>query len=74
MAFENPVHTFSDARGSLIAVNALQNLPFECKRIFIVTDAPAGCIRGHHAHRDTGISCEVEYIIPLPFSEIILIS
>ena len=55
MSFENHVHTFSDLRGSLIAVNSLQNLPFECKRIFIVTDAPNECVRGQHAHKTTGI-------------------
>eukprot|EP01041_Mallomonas_annulata_P013319 gene13319-28217_t len=40
---------FTDNRGSLMAIN-FPELPFVCRRIFLVTDVPEGCIRGHHAH------------------------
>jgi UDP-2-acetamido-3-amino-2,3-dideoxy-glucuronate N-acetyltransferase len=39
-----------DPRGSLIAIELTQDLPFEPQRCFIVSKVPTGTVRGHHAH------------------------
>lgn len=41
-----------DERGSLVAAELGQHLPFEVKRIFVVFDVPNRSIRGQHAHRE----------------------
>ena len=41
-----------DPDGTLIPIE-FKNLPFEPKRIFIVSDVPAVTERGHHAHYET---------------------
>lgn len=41
-----------DRNGQITAVNSLQELPFEIKRIFYLYDIPAGESRGAHAHKE----------------------
>lgn len=43
-----PIH--SDERGNLLPLD-FDSLPFRPRRVFTVTDAPAGSIRGEHGHR-----------------------
>lgn len=45
------LEVFGDARGSLIAVEANQNTPFEIKRMYYIFDTQPDCIRGKHAHK-----------------------
>ena len=41
-----------DARGSLIAVEALSDIaPFNIKRVYYIFDTTPGTVRGNHAHR-----------------------
>lgn len=40
-----------DERGSLFAMDFLDDLPFAPRRIFAVVDVPAALVRGEHAHR-----------------------
>jgi dTDP-4-dehydrorhamnose 3,5-epimerase-like enzyme len=42
----------TDFRGNLYPID-FQDLPFKPRRIFFVSDVPAGCIRGEHAHHVT---------------------
>ena len=56
---------FSDARGSLIAVQS--ELPFQIKRVFFIFDVPAGVERGGHRHKVTQLaliclngSCDID--------------
>lgn len=42
----------SDDRGSLIIGELADLIPFECRRIFMISDVPAGQVRGEHAHRE----------------------
>ena len=39
-----------DARGRLIAVEGEKDVPFEIKRTFVISDVPAGAVRGEHAY------------------------
>ncbi len=39
-----------DARGSLIAVEAMQQVPFDIKRVYYIFDTQEGVRRGFHAH------------------------
>lgn len=39
----------ADNRGCLLPVD-FSSLPFEPKRMFVVSDVPAGCVRGGHGH------------------------
>lgn len=41
-----------DARGSLIALETLKNIPFEIKRIYYIFDTLEGVSRGFHAHQN----------------------
>jgi len=41
-----------DARGSLIAFEEAQNVPFDIKRIYCIFDTSTDTLRGEHAHRD----------------------
>lgn len=43
---------FSDDRGSLIAVEALKDIPFEIKRIYFLYSTDKNKSRGYHAHLD----------------------
>jgi hypothetical protein len=38
--------------GSLTPVEALEDVPFEIKRVFYLYDVPVGTERGFHAHRE----------------------
>ncbi|MBM7037719.1 sugar 3,4-ketoisomerase [Vibrio ulleungensis] len=39
-----------DDRGSLIAIEANKNIPFEVKRVYYIFDTQSGVSRGFHAH------------------------
>ena len=43
--------THHDREGNLTAVNGLQEVPFDLKRIYYVYDIPYGSQRGGHAHK-----------------------
>jgi len=43
--------TFSDARGVLNAIEIPEELNFETKRIYYITEVPINSIRGAHAHK-----------------------
>lgn len=45
-----PVH--GDSRGNLVAIEQLQSIPFEIKRVYYIFDTEFGAIRGLHAHRN----------------------
>jgi len=40
-----------DSRGSLIALEANKDIPFEIKRVYYIFDTKEGVVRGHHAHK-----------------------
>jgi hypothetical protein len=44
--------TSFDAKGSLVPIEELRQIPFNFRRIFYVYDVPVGETRGEHAHRD----------------------
>lgn len=41
-----------DARGSLVALEANKNVPFEVKRVYYITDTQPEVVRGYHAHKN----------------------
>lgn len=41
-----------DSRGSLIALETFQNIPFDIKRVYYVFDTLVDVSRGFHAHRN----------------------
>jgi dTDP-4-dehydrorhamnose 3,5-epimerase len=41
-----------DARGALVALEGMQQVPFEIARVYYIVGTPAGVARGHHAHRE----------------------
>lgn len=41
-----------DHRGQLVALQALDNVPFSIERAYYLTDTLAGVSRGYHAHRE----------------------
>lgn len=45
------IPAFEDIRGSLIAAEISQHLPFSPVRFFVVHNVPSGEVRGEHAHR-----------------------
>ena len=45
-----PTVAVSEARGTLIAAEQFTHVPFDIARIFLVSDVPAGELRGAHAH------------------------
>jgi len=45
------LQTLGDDRGSLIALEAGYNAPFEIKRVYYIFDTKKDVVRGHHAHR-----------------------
>lgn len=40
-----------DSRGSLIALEANKDIPFEIRRVYYIFDTKEGVVRGHHAHK-----------------------
>lgn len=44
--------SLGDARGSLIALESLKNVPFEIKRVYYIFDTGQNVIRGFHAHKN----------------------
>lgn len=41
----------SDTRGSLVAIEALHDIPFEIKRVYYIFGTPGNVKRGFHAHK-----------------------
>ena len=41
-----------DDRGQLVAIEAMQDLPFEIKRVYYIYDTLPGVRRGFHAHQN----------------------
>lgn len=39
-----PLHTFSDERGSLVALESCKNVPFEIKRVYYIFDTSPNLI------------------------------
>lgn len=39
-------------RGNITAINNLEEIPFEIKRVYYLYDVPGGIERGGHAHRE----------------------
>lgn len=42
---------FGDSTGSLVAIEALKDIPFEIRRVYFVYDTAAGAVRGKHSHK-----------------------
>jgi dTDP-4-dehydrorhamnose 3,5-epimerase-like enzyme len=42
--------TLGDDRGSLVAMEAQKNIPFDVKRVYFIFGTQAGVSRGFHAH------------------------
>lgn len=40
-----------DDRGTLVAIEACKDIPFEVKRVYYMYDTTEGTRRGHHAHK-----------------------
>ena len=40
-----------DDRGQLVALEALEDIPFEIKRVYYIYDTLPDVVRGKHAHR-----------------------
>ncbi|MCU6434596.1 FdtA/QdtA family cupin domain-containing protein [Undibacterium sp. Jales W-56] len=47
-----PLRVIGDDRGSLVAIEAEQNIPFEIKRVYYIFGTKDGVERGFHAHRN----------------------
>ena len=50
--FVESLKSFTDNRGVLYPLN-FSEMPFQPKRMFVVSDVPKGVSRGHHAHYET---------------------
>lgn len=46
-------HTFGDRRGNLVAIEGLQDIPFEIRRVFFIFGVESGVSRGQHSHYKT---------------------
>ena len=44
--------SFDDSRGSLIAIEALKDIPFNIERIYYIFNNECGASRGFHAHKE----------------------
>ena len=60
--------------GSLVAIEGMQDVPFDIKRIYYIYDVPAHQRRGFHAHEDLEqvlicVSGEVKLLLKTPFEE-----
>ena len=40
-----------DERGQLVALEAMEDIPFQVKRVYYIYDTLPGVVRGKHAHR-----------------------
>lgn len=47
-----PLQTHGDERGSLVALEYGNNIPFEIKRVYYLFNTAMGVKRGFHAHRN----------------------
>lgn len=46
-----PLQTHGDERGSLVALESSNNIPFEIKRVYYLFNTGKGVKRGFHAHK-----------------------
>jgi dTDP-4-dehydrorhamnose 3,5-epimerase-like enzyme len=46
-----PLQMHGDERGSLIALEESENIPFEIKRVYYMFDTRENVTRGYHAHK-----------------------
>mgnify|MGYP003600379907 FL=1 len=44
--------SIGDSRGSLIALETFDNIPFDIKRVYYIFDTLSGVSRGFHAHQN----------------------
>lgn len=47
-----PLQTYGDERGSLVALEETENIPFAIKRVYYMFDTKENVTRGYHAHRE----------------------
>lgn len=52
MAFTITLNDKGDERGSLVAIEELNDIPFSIKRIYYIFDTAHGMVRGKHAHQN----------------------
>ena len=45
-------NVFGDARGKLVSLEGMKNVPFSIKRVYYMYSTVLGQERGHHAHRN----------------------
>ncbi|MFM8185609.1 MAG: sugar 3,4-ketoisomerase [Alphaproteobacteria bacterium] len=45
-------HIFGDDRGSLVSLEANNNIPFDIKRVYYIFDTKKDVVRGKHAHKN----------------------
>jgi len=45
-------NSHTDARGQLVALEAMREIPFDVKRVYYMSRMVSGTPRGFHAHRD----------------------
>ncbi len=61
-----PLAPHTDPRGKLLCAECGKEIPFEVKRVFFISDVPAGAVRGEHAYKHNEFavcaagSCTVE--------------
>lgn len=46
------LNAIGDQRGSLVALESCNNVPFEIKRVYYLFDTKEGVARGFHAHKN----------------------
>ena len=46
-------HIFGDSRGNLVAIEGLQDIPFEIRRVFFIYGVESEVYRGQHSHYKT---------------------
>lgn len=47
-----PLQTHGDDRGSLVALEEGDNIPFQIKRVYYIFNTKKGVMRGFHAHKN----------------------
>ena len=61
-----PLQSHGDDRGSLIALEEGENIPFEIKRVYYLYNTKPGVSRGFHAHKNLKTSCCCsERVVPI---------
>ncbi len=49
--YEINIRQYGDDRGRLTTIEGLNDIPFEIKRVYYISDVSAGKERAHHAHK-----------------------